>query len=160
MFTRRNGIVVALLAITALLLAGCGAGQPADTRADHEREIRALAAEWSSAAEARHAEHFASFYADDGMLPLPGAPAIRGREAIEAAVRQMMAAPGFHLTFAPESVEVARSGDLAAEKGAYRFTTNDAQGYPKTEAGKYVVVWKKQADGRWKVLYDIINADP
>jgi uncharacterized protein (TIGR02246 family) len=145
--------------VVALLAAGCGRREPADTRADYEREIRALVAEWSSAAEAKHAEHFATFYAADGVLMVPGAPAIRGREAIEAAVREMMAAPGFHLTFSSDKVEVARSGELAAESGTYQLTTNDAQGNPQTEIGKYVVVWKKQADGMWKVAYDIINAD-
>lgn len=132
--------------------------EPPDTRAAQERELRALVREWSSAAEAKHADRFASFYAPDGALLLPGAPAIRGREAMEAAVREMMAAPGFHLTFAANQVDVARSGDLAAESGAYRLVTCDAQGNPQTEVGKYVVVWKKQADGLWKVLHDIINA--
>jgi hypothetical protein len=39
------------------------------------------------------------------------------------------------------------------------MTVNDAAGNPMTEKGKYVEVWKKQADGQWKVVEDIFNAD-
>ncbi|HTA95878.1 MAG TPA: DUF4440 domain-containing protein, partial [Verrucomicrobiae bacterium] len=56
-------------------------------------------------------------------------------------------------------VEVARSGDLAYDTGAYSFTRNDASGKPVTATGKYLVVWKKQADGKWKVIQDIDNRD-
>jgi ketosteroid isomerase-like protein len=39
------------------------------------------------------------------------------------------------------------------------LTKNDAGGKPVTTKGKYVVVWKKQADGKWKVIEDIDNPD-
>jgi ketosteroid isomerase-like protein len=57
-------------------------------------------------------------------------------------------------------VEVSTGGDLAYSQGAYAFTGTD----PKTkrvmsEKGKYVEVYKKQADGSWKIVEDINNAD-
>jgi ketosteroid isomerase-like protein len=36
---------------------------------------------------------------------------------------------------------------------------NDAAGNPVTVRGKWVGVWKKQADGQWKLVADIGNSD-
>jgi ketosteroid isomerase-like protein len=57
-------------------------------------------------------------------------------------------------------VDVAKSGDLGYSQGAYTMTFTD----PKTkkvltERGKYVTVFKKQADGSWKAVADIDNED-
>jgi len=56
-------------------------------------------------------------------------------------------------------VEVARSGDLAYIMGAYTLAMKDSQGNPVNDHGKFVEVWKKQADGKWKVEADIFNSD-
>jgi ketosteroid isomerase-like protein len=39
------------------------------------------------------------------------------------------------------------------------LTTPDPAGKPVTDRGKYVTIWKKQADGSWKVIADIFNSD-
>jgi ketosteroid isomerase-like protein len=36
---------------------------------------------------------------------------------------------------------------------------NDAQGKPVTDNGKFVEVWKKQSDGKWKCVADTYNSD-
>jgi ketosteroid isomerase-like protein len=35
----------------------------------------------------------------------------------------------------------------------------DAHGQPVNDHGKLVEIWKKQADGKWKVAVDIFNSD-
>jgi len=49
--------------------------------------------------------------------------------------------------------------DLAVEFGTFAMTLNDKKGKPITENEKYVTTWKKQADGKWKVIADIWNTD-
>jgi ketosteroid isomerase-like protein len=39
------------------------------------------------------------------------------------------------------------------------MTENDAAGKPMTDKGKYLEVWKKQADGTWKCVVDMFNTD-
>jgi ketosteroid isomerase-like protein len=56
-------------------------------------------------------------------------------------------------------VEVAKSGDLACLSGTYELTMNDPGGKPVSDRGKYVEVWEKQADGKWKCGTDIWNSD-
>jgi ketosteroid isomerase-like protein len=36
---------------------------------------------------------------------------------------------------------------------------NDASGKPVNDRGKYVEVWEKQSDGKWKCGSDIWNSD-
>ena len=43
--------------------------------------------------------------------------------------------------------------------GIYEEMTIDASGKPVKEHGKYVKVWQKQADGKWKCSADIWNSD-
>ena len=50
---------------------------------------------------------------------------------------------------------MAGSGDLAYSTGAYEMTAPDDNGKSSIDRGKYVAVWKKQADGNWKVAVDI-----
>jgi ketosteroid isomerase-like protein len=48
---------------------------------------------------------------------------------------------------------------LAYTSGTTEATFKDASGETASFKGKYLTVWKKQADGSWKVLYDMFNSD-
>jgi ketosteroid isomerase-like protein len=36
---------------------------------------------------------------------------------------------------------------------------NSPSGKPLRDRGKYVTVWRKQADGSWRVVRDVFNSD-
>jgi uncharacterized protein (TIGR02246 family) len=133
--------------------------QSPDTRAADEAAIRATVIEWSKAAQAKDVNKAVSFYADDAMQFIDKGPLVTGKDNIRTVWEQMLAQPGPGLTFATTGVEVAHSGDMAYEYGIYDFATEDKKGKIIDEKGKYVVVWKKQADGSWKVAADIDNRD-
>jgi quercetin dioxygenase-like cupin family protein len=81
-------------------------------------------------------------------------PAITGRDAIKKVYAEMITAPGFSLSWTPTKAEVAASGDIGYTAGTYQLTMGGV-----AEKGKYIAVWKKQADGAWKATEDIFNAD-
>ena len=81
-------------------------------------------------------------------------PVITGGEAIRKTFAAMTSAPGFSLSWTPTKAEVGASGDIGYTAGTYQSTMGGV-----AEKGKYVTVWKKQADGAWKVTEDIFNAD-
>ncbi|MEP7072483.1 MAG: hypothetical protein ABI839_08855 [Verrucomicrobiota bacterium] len=58
-----------------------------------------------------------------------------------------------------DQVEVAKSGYLACVSGTYEETMTDASGKPAKDRGKYVEIFKKQADGTWKAILGIWNSD-
>ncbi len=138
--------------------------QPAaapDTRAQDEAAIRSASQQWAAAAQAKDAEKFVSFYADEATLLLEDSPDFQGKSAIREAVGGMMQDPNFALTFETTHVEVARSGDFAYERSTYSLTTTDPKTKkPVTEKGSGLVVWQKQADGQWKALVDVPVSDP
>lgn len=137
-----------------ILLASLAVAQSKD-----EEIIRKLEHDWSAAAQNRDVEKCVAVYADDGMVLGDRVPIAKGKEQIRALWKQMLSAPGLKISFSPTMVEVAKSKDLAYDVGTYEETVNDEKGNPTTEIGKYVVVWKRQADKQWKAVIDIFNPD-
>ena len=98
----------------------------------------------------------AAFYADDAVLMAPGMEAIHGKDAIHAALKQMMADPAVSLTFESSKVDVAKSGDLGYSEGSYKMTMTDPATHKvMNDHGSYVTTFRKQADGSWKAEADI-----
>ncbi len=142
-----------------ILTVACSSPAPADSRAADEAAIRQADAASLKAIAAKQLDATLSFYDEGASLFIPNAPIVTGREAIRKAWTQMFAATGFAFTPKTTQVEVARSGDLACVQGSYESAANAPKGALVTDRGKFVVVWKKQADGAWKVAADIWNSD-
>ena len=139
--------------IGLLVVAGCAMGCASSVDVEQEREtLMRLDREW--AASAKDVDKFVSFYAPDASVYAPGMAKVSGTESIRKVFTDMTSAPGFALEFAPTKAEVSASGDVGYTSGTYSMTMNGG-----TEKGKYIEVWKKQADGQWKVAEDIFNAD-
>lgn len=154
------GIRASALVLVLLLVALATACQTqADTRAADEAALKKLDDEWSRAVGARDVEKTVSFYSDDAVMMPPDIPTLTGREPIRALWRSMLESPSFSGGWQATKIEVARSGDLAYVSGTYEFNETDAGGRPIADKGKYVEVWKKQADGNWKCVADMFNSD-
>jgi ketosteroid isomerase-like protein len=64
-------------------------------------------------------------------------------------------APGWHLTKIDETVDVARSGDMAVYRGTYaEDSTHD--GVPFTHTGNYIAGFKHDPDGVWRIHWSAI----
>jgi ketosteroid isomerase-like protein len=130
-----------------------------ETRAADERAIREAELEWWGVTIAKNLERTVAFYADDASMFPPNAPIATGKEAIRAVWSQLLTTPGVAISGQTTKVEASRGGDLGYSIGTYELITPDPAGKPVTDHGKYVVVWKKQADGSWKVMVDIFNSN-
>jgi len=118
-------------------------------------------ARWVQEAAKKDYALAASHYADDGVLILPGAPPIKGKEALLEGWKTMVADPNFKLAFEASRVEVAKSGDMAVTSGSFTLTMTDAKTkQPVTDHGAYVTVYKKQGNGEWKAILDINTPTP
>ena len=158
-----------LLSVAALLLPACRVDEkladPAadansaaavDTGAD-EQAIRGQVDRWLQLVKAKDAAGIAQLYTEDGAVMPPNAPIGEGRAAIQQTWASMMQTPGFGLTFTPEQIIVASSGDMALDRGTYSLTIAP-NGATLTDTGKYVVVWRK-IGSEWKAAADIFNSD-
>ncbi|HXX71076.1 MAG TPA: DUF4440 domain-containing protein [Candidatus Acidoferrum sp.] len=157
----RQRYCLAFASAMAALLTACSQPQPAappDTRATDEAAIKAADQEWSKAATAKDLDKVMSYYAEDAVLFAPKAPAFVGKGNIRKAWQSLLATPGMQMTTTPSLIIVARSGELAVERGSFRVASTDKKGKPIEETGQFVLVWNKAPDGTWKVLADT-NAD-
>jgi ketosteroid isomerase-like protein len=94
-------------------------------------------------------------YAEDAIeMPSNGA-AVQGKAAIQA---WLEAFPPFS-NFQEESLEIDGQVDVAYDRGSYSMTLTPAGAAPIMDRGKYLTIWRKQADGTWKVVRDIFNSD-
>jgi ketosteroid isomerase-like protein len=75
-------------------------------------------------------------------------------------VKGMMKIPGFKISWTPDSAVVAQSGDLGYTFGSNSTTEPDAKGKLVTEVGRYITVWRKGPDGRWRCVMDYGNSGP
>lgn len=128
-------------------------------RTSPEDALRAADQNWLKVFAAKNVDRSVELCAADGSVLAPNAPIATGREGIGKLFTGFFALPGFTISWKPERVAVARSGDLGYTSGAYHLTFTGPDGRPITDDGKYVTVWKKQADGSWKVQLDIFNTD-
>ena len=88
----------------------------------------------------------------------PGMAAMRGRAAIVDGFKQLSEA--VTLTAAAFNIDdVMIAGDMAVETGTYTMSMTPKGGKPMDDKGKYITVWKRQADGSWKVERDINSTD-
>ena len=156
---KSNSPLLLAVSILFILLTGCQQSNKVDTRLADEQTIREARDKWTKAYEKKDLEKPLSFISDEAKMFTPNMPILDGKEAIRKSIAYMFSLPGFNLAFNVTKVDVAQAGDLAYETGTYHLTLNDEQGKPTTTPGKYVVVWKKQPDGKWKVVADIFNAD-
>lgn len=130
-----------------------------DTRTIDELAIRETSAEWAKAAAAKDLEKTLSFYADEGMMFPPNAPVVVGGEARRKMWTTMLSPADLVFSNAAAKIEASRAGDIAYETGTFEQSYKDAAGKPVKATGKYVVVWRKYPDGKWKAIIDIFNTD-
>lgn len=152
-----------IVLLGALALAGCtetAATTPPDTRAADTKAINDDQAAWNKDFASKDVEKIVSHYAEDAKLEFPDMPVLKTKDDIRKAMKPFLEDPNFSVSFEGDKMEVATSGDLAYVQGHYTLTSTDAKTKKKvTEKGKYVTVYKKQADGSWKAVQDINNED-
>jgi uncharacterized protein (TIGR02246 family) len=126
---------------------------------DAAKAVRDADMAWSKAASSGDLNAVVSFYADDATMLSPNAPMAKGKDAVRKEWDGVMKGFGKTLHWQPTKVEAAKSGELAYSIGTYEGTFTPPNGKPVKDKGKYVEVWKKQADGKWKCIVDSYSSD-
>jgi ketosteroid isomerase-like protein len=138
----------------------CTQAPPPDTHAADLQALKDTNAAWLKVWVAKDLEKAVSYYADDASLLLPNAPAINGKDAIRAAWKPFVDDPNYAFTGQGSRFEVAKSGELGYTQGTYTITLTDpTTKKPFTDKGKYLIAYKKQADGTWKGVAEMDSSD-
>jgi len=101
----------------------------------------------------------AAAYTDDAILMPPNHSPLEGKQAIEQYLAEI--APQFQASnFQLSILEVDVQGDMTIVRGTYSANiTIPGVDAPMEDRGKTLQVWKKQADGSWKIHRDIWNSN-
>jgi len=116
--------------------------------------IRAAEAALAEAFEAPDPTAWVDFYTDDAVFVGPGAPAIEGRSAFLDAAR----------VFTISSMEIAAdstmgAGDFAATIGRASWVTGPRGWVAPRQRRRFLMVWRREPDGRWRIARELLNAD-
>jgi uncharacterized protein (TIGR02246 family) len=123
--------------------------------------IRADEVQWNADYKSGDPGKVVPHYAPDATVMFPGQAPVSGLEAVRASIAKAMEDPAFALTFNSEKVDVAASGDLAVSHGAFTYRSTDSvTKAPAAVNGSFVTVYKPQADGTWKAIWDITTPGP
>ena len=117
-----------------------------------------LEAKFAKDVAARGGAAFSDWFADDGVALGNGAAPVIGKVAI--AKSAAWSPETYQLTWKPTDGLMGPSGDMGYTWGHFEGHSKDANGNPVTTSGRYMTIWRKQADGSWKVVLDGGSTEP
>ena len=79
---------------------------------------------------------------------------LRGRDQVVAAWGDLVAGKGMRLSWYPSRVTIGGAADVAWSSGPVLFEWPDRPPEKRYATGTYHSVWTRDADGRWRVLFD------
>ena len=142
-----------LMAIALLALAGC-----APTGVQGVAGVAATSAEFEAAFNQGDAAGLAKLYTADTILMAPNYGRIRGRRAVAGLWQRFFDAGVSDLKL--RTLELEAKETQASEVGLFSLTAPDGKGGRVTGNGKYIILWRREGDGTWRLNRHIWNNDP
>jgi ketosteroid isomerase-like protein len=148
----KSTLVLAPVLALAAEVAWSGPNQRTpDTASADRAAIARLAERENRAFASKDVDDILPVYSADVVMMPPNEPAIHGKDAL----RRWFASLFGQATFQPASCtsdDLELAGDLAVERMTLRNGAGQA-------TGKVIHVYRRQADGTWKITRDIWNDD-
>ena len=119
------------------------------------KSIEEACAKYSAAIREGNVAGVVDVYTADATLVPPDGEILKGKQAIEELYKKFFQMGMKDIAFT--TIEVGGSGDTAYEIGKTKVWIQPEGQPAMTDSTKYLVIWKRQADGTWKVHADIWN---
>ena len=136
-----------------LLLMACTTGSDKARIETAKKEIVQTEKAFEAMAREKGLSEAFAFYADSAAAVNRGSYILHGKDSI----RKYYLSPrfkGVKLEWKPDFVEVSNGGGLGYTYGKYTFSSQDSTGKITTSKGIFHTVWKKQASGEWRFVWD------
>lgn len=152
----RDSLLALAISLSALA-ASCTstASRTHDLSAEDRAALRSFAQRDASIVLARDWDALASEYTSDAVRMPPNEPAVQGRVEIRRWLDQLP--PIRNFTF--ELLDLQGNGDVAFMRGRWSIIVTPPNASSISDAGKILVVFRKQADGSWLRVADAWNSD-
>lgn len=134
------------LLLLAVLLAPTAANAQAPDQPALARQVFQAESAFARTMAERDSQAFATHVAVDAVFFGRQGP-LRGRAAAVAGWQRFFDGPAAPFSWIPESVEVLEFGTLALSSGPVRDPTG-------RQIGTFNSIWRRDPDGRWRVVFD------
>lgn len=142
----KTGVAIAFAAATL------GACTPA-TESEDGLNVMMQSETWEDALNAGDVDTLVSLYTDNARVLPPNAELAAGAEAVRAEFGAMVDAG---LAGDLTSIETRQAGDIGYNVGIYTLVGPDGG---SVDRGKFIEIWRRGADGQWRISNDIWNSD-
>jgi ketosteroid isomerase-like protein len=139
-------LILSLFAGCASSLSPTAGPAPASDRASLERTVRDTERAFAKTMADRDHAAFAGFLSAEAVF-FAGTRALRGRDAVASAWKPFYDGPVAPFSWAPETVEVLDSGQLALSSGP----VHDPAG---KRIATFTSIWRQEAPGVWRIVFD------
>ena len=143
------------LVLVALLVAGSAGGRAQGVDQKDAAAIMKADADFNQALADRDLKRFLSFVGEPATFNGGTPEEVHGRDAVAKDWARYFQDNGPRLTWKPTKAEILGHGDLGYTVGSWELRAPPAGGQaPAVTRGNYLTVWKKQADGAWRIVFD------
>jgi uncharacterized protein (TIGR02246 family) len=148
--------LVGVLFVLAISLAyfSCTRPETFDV-AQVKKSIEAEIAKYSEAIREGKVADVSDVYTDDATMLPPDGEMIKGKQAIEELYKKLLQMGMKEIVLT--TIELGGSGDTAYEIGKTNVRIQPEGQAAVIDSTKYLVIWKRQSTGTWKVHVDIWN---
>ncbi len=133
-----------LLCLILSVLGARSAGS--QTNQELVAQVRAAELAFAGAMAKRDLDSFASHLAEEALF-FGAKDVLRGKAAVVAGWKRFFEGAKAPFSWEPQIIEVLASGTLGLTSGPVR----DPEG---KQVGTFSSIWRREADGRWKVVFD------
>jgi uncharacterized protein (TIGR02246 family) len=152
-------IAVSLICLTLALHAQAVSAAQCATKASDLADIRESGQEWIRLFKGGDIDGLMQLYTPDAQVALHGQKKLVGKEAIRNFFAPALAArPQVEFLLDIETLEV--DCNLAHLISKYWYTSRDRSGQVYQDAGRSMLLYRRDDDGNWKILVDMDQAVP
>ncbi len=150
---KRYSITIFLLLAVAIL--GCKSQPDEASLEKWKQEIVETEHAFAALAKAEGIpKAFLTYAAEDAVL-MRNNSLVKGKTEMATFFEKQSPRNGeISLSWEPDFVDVARSGDLGYTYGKFILSVTDTTGVTRENTGVFHTVWKRQADGSWRFVWD------
>jgi ketosteroid isomerase-like protein len=150
----RKPVYILLIIMATLMIACSNSGETKPDAETIKQQIVKAENEFAKMAKEKSIAEAFWFYADsNAVIKRDNDSLIAGRDNI----RHYYSADFYktaHVNWAPDFVDVSPDGNMAWTYGKYTWETKDSSGKAIEYKGVFHTVWKRQAGGEWKYVWD------
>jgi len=126
---------------------------PPIDRAALTEQVRAAELAFAKTVADDDIEKFGTFIDPEAVF-ISGMKETRGVVAVLESWKGSFGPGAPYFEWHPEVVELSPDATFALSRGPWTIRTTDKRGRVKESRGVFNSIWRRQADGSWKVLYD------